>query len=117
MISTRRPHPALVTDTDFLATQAVRATCSPHDDGERQYRLTGLLICGAYGRRLQPHWVHGRPAYRCRHGRTSAHSIGDGARWIYWPGHRTLTEAYDQLTRRTSARSRRVDDLVALPAR
>jgi site-specific DNA recombinase len=99
VISTNRAHPALVTDTDFLAAQAVRATCSPRDDGERRYRLTGLLICRACGRRLQPHWVHGRAAYRCRHGHTSAHSASDRPRWIYWPEHRILTEALDQLTR------------------
>jgi Recombinase zinc beta ribbon domain len=60
--------------------------------------MTGLLICGKCGRRLQPHWVHGRPAYRCRHGHTSAHPAGDGPRWIYWPEHRVLTEALDKLT-------------------
>jgi site-specific DNA recombinase len=99
VISNQRAHPALVSDADFLAAQTIRATCPPHDDGERRYRLTGRLICGACGRRLQPHWVHGRPAYRCRHGHTSAQSAGDGPRWIYWPEHRILTEALDQLTR------------------
>jgi hypothetical protein len=99
VISHQRAHPALVSDADFLAAQTIRATCPPHDDGERRYRLTGLLICAACSRRLQPHWVHGRPAYRCRHGHTSAQFAGDGPRWIYWPEHRILTEALDQLTR------------------
>jgi hypothetical protein len=114
VVSTSRSHPALVSDADLLAAQAVRATCAPYDDGERRYRLTGLLICGLCGRRLQPQWVHGRPAYRCRHGRTSAYSVGDGARWIYWPERRILTEALDQLTRAGHLLARAgADDLLA----
>lgn len=30
------------------------------------------MVCGVCGRRMDAHWVHGRPGYRCRHGRTSA---------------------------------------------
>jgi site-specific DNA recombinase len=32
----------------------------------------GLLRCGACGRRLESAWSNGKPAYRCRHGYTSA---------------------------------------------
>ena len=32
----------------------------------------GLLACGVCGRRMESAWSNGRPAYRCRHGRTSA---------------------------------------------
>jgi transposase len=31
-----------------------------------------MVVCGLCGRRADAHWVHGRPGYRCRHGRTSA---------------------------------------------
>jgi site-specific DNA recombinase len=34
--------------------------------------LTGLILCGQCGRRLEAHWVHRRAGYRCRHGRTTA---------------------------------------------
>jgi len=31
-----------------------------------------LLACGRCGRRLESAWSNGKPAYRCRHGYTSA---------------------------------------------
>jgi len=99
VISTHRAHPALVSDDDFLAAQHILATCTPHDDDARHYAMTGLLICGHCRRRLQPYWVHGRPGYRCRHGQTSAHPTRSGPRWIYWPEHRALREAINQLVR------------------
>ena len=34
--------------------------------------LAGLLRCGVCGRRLESAWSNGKPAYRCRHGYTSA---------------------------------------------
>ena len=34
--------------------------------------LAGLLACGVCGRRMESAWTNGKPAYRCRHGRTSA---------------------------------------------
>ena len=36
--------------------------------------LAGLLRCGTCGRRLESAWSNGKPAYRCRHGHTSATS-------------------------------------------
>ena len=38
----------------------------------RRYLLAGLLACGRCGRRLESAWSNGKPAYRCRHGYTSA---------------------------------------------
>ena len=38
----------------------------------RRYLLAGLLACGQCGRRLESAWSNGKPAYRCRHGYTSA---------------------------------------------
>ena len=35
-------------------------------------RLAGLLACGRCGRRLESAWSNDKPAYRCRHGYTSA---------------------------------------------
>jgi site-specific DNA recombinase len=72
VVSTRPAHPALVSDDDFVAVQAVNAVAAPEDGQPRRYLLTGLVVCSACGRRADAHWVHGRPSYRCRHGRTSA---------------------------------------------
>ena len=66
-------HPALVSDEDFVAVQAMYTTPSPADGSTREFVLTGLLFCQVCERRLSAHWVHGRPGYRCRHGHTSAH--------------------------------------------
>jgi site-specific DNA recombinase len=40
----------------------------------RRYLLAGLITCGRCGRRLESAWSNGRPAYRCRHGHSSATS-------------------------------------------
>jgi site-specific DNA recombinase len=40
--------------------------------GGCRYLLAGLLICGTCGRRMESAWSNGKPAYRCRHGHTSA---------------------------------------------
>lgn len=34
--------------------------------------MVGLVVCRVCGRRMDSHWVHSRPGYRCRHGHTSA---------------------------------------------
>jgi site-specific DNA recombinase len=39
---------------------------------QRQYLLAGLLACRVCGRRMESAWSSGKPAYRCRHGHTSA---------------------------------------------
>jgi site-specific DNA recombinase len=39
---------------------------------QRRYLLAGLLACGGCGRRMESAWSNGKPAYRCRHGHTSA---------------------------------------------
>ena len=72
VISTRVVHPPLVSEADFVTTQTVSAVPTPQDGRQRRYQLTGLVICRVCGRRVEAHWVHGRPGYRCRHGRTSA---------------------------------------------
>jgi site-specific DNA recombinase len=76
VISTRPAHPALVSEADFVAAQAVRASRATADNDHRAYRLTGLLQCGICGRRLDAHWVNDRPGYRCRHGQIRAASTG-----------------------------------------
>jgi site-specific DNA recombinase len=97
IVSQHLAHPALVSETDFRAAQQISAAATPHDDQPRVYALTGLLICQRCGRRLQPHWVHGHPGYRCRHGYTSAHQPDEHPRWIYWPERRIQTEILAQL--------------------
>jgi DNA invertase Pin-like site-specific DNA recombinase len=73
VISARPAHPALVSEEDFTAIQGIRAE---RDNGEtaskRRYLLAGLLRCGICGRRLESCWANNRPAYRCRHGHSSA---------------------------------------------
>jgi recombinase/recombinase-like zinc beta ribbon protein len=85
VISAERTHPPLVSDDDFLAAQQITALCAPEDGHARRYALTGLLVCAMCGRRMDGHWVNGKPAYRCRHGHTSAHPAQEDApRWVYW---------------------------------
>jgi site-specific DNA recombinase len=70
-LSAKAAHPALVTEQDFVAAHQIR-TARPAGDGRaRRFALAGLIHCGACGRRLDSHWNHGRPTYRCRHGYTS----------------------------------------------
>lgn len=60
-IAERPSHPALVTERDFVAVQAVRVTRTAADGTVRTYRLSGLLSCGWCGRRMDSHWVNDRP--------------------------------------------------------
>jgi hypothetical protein len=43
-----------------------------------RYLLAGLLSCGGCGRRMESAWSNGKPAYRCRHGHTTASRRGAG---------------------------------------
>src|SRR5258707_6744317 len=75
VISNRPAHPPLVSEADFVAAQDVNAACGPAPQASpvlRQYLLAGLLACGVCGRRMESAWSNSKPAYRCRHGRTSA---------------------------------------------
>jgi site-specific DNA recombinase len=72
VISHRPAHPALVSEADFIAAQDASAPRGPAGPATRRYLLAGLLRCGACGRRLESAWPNGKPAYRCRHGYTSA---------------------------------------------
>ncbi|MFI6992170.1 recombinase family protein [Nonomuraea wenchangensis] len=92
-ISTKRSHPALVSDDDFVAAQAVRTARPTQDGSPRVYLLAGLLKCGFCGRRLDSHWVNGRPGYRCRHGYTSARPReASGPKFLYMREDRLLAE-------------------------
>jgi site-specific DNA recombinase len=85
VFSAEPTHPALVRDEVFLAVQQITAVQLPGDWQARRYAFTGLLVCGLCGRRLEGHWAGRRPAYRCRHGHTSAHPPSpDAPRWVYW---------------------------------
>jgi hypothetical protein len=74
VISKRPAHPALVSEADFIAAQQTTAPRGPAGPAVRRYLLAGLLACGRCGRRLESAWSNGKPAYRCRHGYTSATS-------------------------------------------
>jgi Recombinase zinc beta ribbon domain len=60
---------------DVLLEACDAALCKPG----RVLMLAGLLTCGICGRRMESCWSNGKPAYRCRHGHTSA-STPDPAR-------------------------------------
>jgi len=72
VISRHPAHAALVSEADFIATQDTVVPRGPAGPAVRRYLLAGLLACGQCGRRLESAWSSGRPAYRCRHGYTSA---------------------------------------------
>ncbi|WP_309114624.1 recombinase family protein [Saccharothrix sp.] len=76
-VSTRIVHTPLVSEQDFVTAQTIQATrnSTRHVDAnreERVYLLAGRLQCGVCGRKMDSHRSHGRAAYRCRHGHTSA---------------------------------------------
>ncbi|WP_051367232.1 recombinase family protein [Hamadaea tsunoensis] len=68
-ISKDTVHEPLVSEADFIAAQAIHSTA--HNDAH-EFTMTGLFSCEPCGRRLEPHWSHGRASHRCRHGRTSS---------------------------------------------
>jgi site-specific DNA recombinase len=72
VVSTRQAHPALVSEPDFVTAQHTTAIATPRDGSTRTYLLAGLVICGTCSRRADSHWGYHHPAYRCRHGHTSA---------------------------------------------
>jgi hypothetical protein len=89
-VSSEVAHTPLVSVRDFTAAQVMRTR--PDDvDHRAEYVLAGLVRCGVCGRRMDSHWVHGRPGYRCRHGYTSAHTRpADVPKRLYWREDRLL---------------------------
>ncbi len=71
-ISRYLAHAALVSESDFIAAQDTTAPRGPAGPAVRRHLLAGLIACGRCGRRLESCWSYGRPAYRCRHGYSSA---------------------------------------------
>ncbi|MER7078946.1 recombinase family protein [Saccharopolyspora kobensis] len=67
-VSERPSHTPLVDEVTFVAVQGSRAARPAKDGQAREYALAGLVVCGECGRRMDAHWVHGRPGHRCRHG-------------------------------------------------
>ena len=78
VISRKPAHEALVSEDDFIAAQDISAARGPSPrtgitgPKRRWYLLSGLLVCGTCGRRMESAWSNGKPAYRCRHGHTTA---------------------------------------------
>jgi site-specific DNA recombinase len=72
VVSKKVVHAALVCEEDFVAAQSVNAVATAQDGTTREYLLVGLVQCRRCGRRMESHWVHGRPGYRCRHGHSSS---------------------------------------------
>jgi hypothetical protein len=67
-----RRTPRSVTEADFIAAQDLAARRGPESPAGHYYQLGGLLRCGTCGRLLESCWSNGKPAYRCRHGHTTA---------------------------------------------
>ena len=83
VVSRAAVHPALVSEADFVAVQELAAQ-SARSAQSRPYHLAGLLRCGACQRMLDSCWSHGKAAYRCRHGHTSASAKrGDRPKNLY----------------------------------
>ncbi|MCR6487903.1 zinc ribbon domain-containing protein [Amycolatopsis sp. OK19-0408] len=59
-----------------VTAQRIRAARLASDGRARRFALAGLIRCGVCDRRLDSHWNHGRPTYRCHHGYTSPQSPG-----------------------------------------
>lgn len=78
-VSAKLSHEALVDDATFVAVHQIRASRPTKDGERREYALAGLIACGVCGRKMDAHWVHGRPGYRCRHGFNSAAARPAGA--------------------------------------
>jgi hypothetical protein len=72
VISHALAHEPLVSVEDFVAVQKVRVAPKPQDGSARTYLLGGLIRCELCGRKMDSHWVNGRPGYRCRHGQNSS---------------------------------------------
>jgi site-specific DNA recombinase len=72
VISKHPAHVARVSEADFIAAQQIEVPRGPVGPAVRRYLLARLLACGRCGRRLESAWSNGRPAYRCRHGYSSA---------------------------------------------
>jgi site-specific DNA recombinase len=78
VISRKPAHPALVSEADFIAARGPVPGTGLTAPRKRRYLLAGLLICGGCRRRMESAWSNGKPAYRCRHGHTTASSRGPG---------------------------------------
>ena len=72
VISRHPAHAALVSEAGFITVQQIEVPRGPTGPAVRRYLFAGLIACGRCGRRLESCWFYGRPAYRCRHGYTSA---------------------------------------------
>ena len=72
VISKQPAHPALISEAGFVTAQDTATPRGPGGPAARRYLLAGLLACGRCGRKLESAWSNGKPAYRCRHGYTSA---------------------------------------------
>lgn len=75
-LSNRPAHPALISERDFVAAQQIRAARPTQNGRRRRFALAGPIKCGLCGRRLDSHWNHGRPTYRCRHGHSNTQHPG-----------------------------------------
>jgi site-specific DNA recombinase len=66
--------------------------------GADALRPVGLVCCGVCRRRMHSHWLRGWPAYRCRHGHTTAHPAAPGRpRNLYLREDRVLTRVAEVL--------------------
>ncbi|PRX10528.1 recombinase [Actinoplanes italicus] len=92
VISDQPAHQGLVSEPDFVAAQTISALPGPVDGNRRCYQLVGVVRCGLCDRRMESHWAHSRPGYRCRHGRISGTSSTGRPTTLYWREDRLLQQ-------------------------
>lgn len=79
------------------------ASTSAGDGGKRTYLFTGLVLCGVCERRMDAHWLHGRPGYRCRHGARSSRLRAPRPGNVYIREDRLLRSLAEQYAGRSDA--------------
>jgi hypothetical protein len=60
-ISTTTAHPALISESEFVAAQQVKAVRATKNGCSRRYLLSGIVQCALCGRRLNSHWYTAAP--------------------------------------------------------
>ncbi|MGO1050868.1 recombinase family protein [Crossiella sp. CA198] len=98
-VSESLAHVPLVDEAMFVAVQGIRAGRLTKNGDRREYMLAGLVVCEVCGRRMDAHWVHDRPGYRCRHGYTSGTPRPVGAARNIYVRENLLVEALSGLFR------------------
>ncbi|MGM1061368.1 recombinase family protein [Saccharothrix sp. Mg75] len=114
VLSNAPAHAALVGEHAFVSVQRLRTARPTQDGTTRTYRLAGDLRCRPCGRRMDSHWAHGRPGYRCRHqGDHPEQRRGEAAKTLYVREDELLTRLAELLHPDEDRPARSPHELVA----